>query len=369
MSKKYFVLLIMISISVFLSICNIYAEGDLDKNKPDKVDKAIDKGIKFLLSQQNKDGSIGGDRRGNNKTAMTALAIMAISTVGNLTIDDTKEGKGLRKALDFVLRGDRQGKDGYFGVDGSRMYGHGIITLMLSEILGMGMNEKQDKLIRERLDKAIKLILRAQKVRKGGNHYGGWRYKPNDNTSDISITVWQVMALRSAKNAGLDVPKESIDLAVKYLKRLYLPDNRKNAKLRYSRGRFWYELGKHPSYSTTSAGLLALQVCGEYESPEVKATSEWLFNHKINPNFRWFFYGTYYYVQGMYQRGGKYAKRARKRVESILLEMQKPNGSWRATDRQRPKYRDELRAGSVYSTSMAILALSVKYHYLPIYQR
>jgi hypothetical protein len=77
---------------------------------------------------------------------------------------------------------------------------------------------------------------------------------------------------------------------------------------------------------------------------------------------KFFFYGTYYYAQGMYQRGGDYAKQAREMVENILLELQRENGSWIGSG-------SEAGAGEVYSTTLAILALAVKYHYLPIYQR
>jgi hypothetical protein len=64
----------------------------------------------------------------------------------------------------------------------------------------------------------------------------------------------------------------------------------------------------------------------------------------------------------MYQRGEDYAKNAREEVEKILLEMQRDNGSWIGSG-------SEAGAGEVYSTTLAILALAVKYHYLPIYQR
>ncbi len=77
----------------------------------------------------------------------------------------------------------------------------------------------------------------------------------------------------------------------------------------------------------------------------------------------WFFYGTYYYSQGMYQRKGQYAIKARRRVEELLLQHQSDDGSWHASEGQ------ERNAGRVYSTAMAILSLSVKHHYLPIYQR
>ena len=114
-----------------------------------------------------------------------------------------------RKALDYVLQPDSQTPEGYFGAkDGSRMYGHGITTLMLAEMLGMGADANQDELIRTRCRHAVELILRAQKVTKNELNQGGWRYTPDAGDSDMSVTVWQTMALRAAKNAGLDVPKE-----------------------------------------------------------------------------------------------------------------------------------------------------------------
>jgi hypothetical protein len=113
----------------------------------------------------------------------------------------------------------------------------------------------------------------------------------------------------------------------------------------------------------TSAGLLALQVCGRYESPLVASASDWLVANPPKWGDRFFFYGTYYYAQGMYQRGSKYAQEADHLVQQILLEKQQPDGSWVAQG------GEESGPGTVYSTSLAILSLSVKYHYLPIYQR
>ena len=50
-------------------------------------------------------------------------------------------------------------------------------------------------------------------------------------------------------------------------------------------------------------------------------------------------------------------------VQNILLEKQQRDGSWLAEN------SSESRVGRVYATSMAVLSLSVKYHYLPIYQK
>jgi len=333
----------------------------------DKVDAAVAKGTAFLLSQQDRDGSINDpDKRHSHNNAMTGLALLSMAAVGNQPTDNGREGQAMKRAVDYLVRPDPQGRDheGYLGgSDGSRMYGHGIATLSLTELLGMGQNKAQDKLLRERASKAIELILRSQRVKKYDRRFdGGWRYQPESGDADLSVTVWQLMALRSAKNAGLTVPKEAIDLAVQYLKRSY--DSARDAGGRpvNLQSACAYQPGQNPRYATAAAGLLALQACGEYEAPEVIGSAEWLRAHRLDFDERWFFYGTYYYAQGMQKRGGEYASMARQQVERILLANQSEDGSWNGADGQ------ERNAGKVYCTALAILSLSVKYHYLPIYQ-
>jgi hypothetical protein len=290
---------------------------------------------------------------------MTALAIMAMAAQGHLPSHPSPEGGAMRKALDFVLQPERQTDDGYFGrEDGSRMYGHGIVTLMLAEMSGMGADEKQDGKIRVALRKGVDLILRAQKVPKAQGHKGGWRYTPDSGESDMSVTCWQTMALRAAKNAGMEVPKEAIDEAVAYIKGLYeeVPkETDRNAGFGYSR--------RGRDLSTTAEGLLALQTCGEYEGREVLGAAQRLLKSGFRNEERWLFYTAYYYAQGMYQRGGKHAQDARREVASLLLPLQARTGAWEG------KHSEERSAGEVYATSLAILSLSVKNHYLPIYQR
>lgn len=329
------------------------------------VDQAVSRAVTFLVGVQDKDGAIQDPERGrHNQTVMTSLALMAMAAVGHQPTDETKEGAAMRKALAFVLRPDRQEENGYFGNrDGSRMYGHGITTLMLCEMLGMGVDSQQDQLIRERVRKALQLILRAQQVRKDPRSRGGWRYNPDSGDSDLSVTVWQLMALRAAKNAGMKVPKEAIDEAVEYVKRCYYSKKTKEGKQENLRSACGYEPGRSPEYAMAAAGLLSLQVCGEYECLEVVGSADWLRERSIKYETEWFFYGTYYYGQGMFQRGGDYAAHARRQLEEILLSQQGKDGSWTA------RHGQENAAGRVYATSMGVLALAVRCHFLPIYQR
>ena len=218
----------LISLTILFCFAAVFGQDNKENSldvgnpfKPDKVDKAIERGIGFLMKKQRGDGAILD--RGHD-TTMTALSLMAMAAVGNQPINPDDKGRMMRKALDFVLQEDRQDENGYFGKkDNGRMYGHGIITLMLSEMLGMGMDDEGDRLILKRCESAIGLILGSQAVTKSASHQGGWRYSPDSKDADLSVTIWQLMALRSAKNAGLKVPSTAIEEAIGYLRRSICP--------------------------------------------------------------------------------------------------------------------------------------------------
>ena len=179
--------------------------------------RAIDRGIAYLQSNQKDTGAITS---GQYDTAMTALATMAMASVGVTPSDPGPRGVCMRRAIDFVVDEQRRTDTGYFGQhDGSRMYGHGITTLMLSEMAGMGVDARQDAAIEEACEGGLSVILEAQQVRKPQSHRGGWRYTPDAGDSDLSVSVWQLMALRSAKTDGFDVPDAAIAEAVGYLRR------------------------------------------------------------------------------------------------------------------------------------------------------
>ncbi len=330
--------------------------------QPQAVDQAVELGIDYLLSKQRPDGAIT-DR--GYATSMTALSVMAMASVGTTVSEPSARGRAMNQALEYVLRDDVRTEQGYYGQkDDSRMYGHGIITLMLTEMLGMGSSQEQDARIQRCCHEGIDLILRSQQIAKNPIHRGGWRYQPDSLDSDLSVSVWQLMALRSAKNDGMDVPSAAIEDAIEYLERSFTtPLDRQGRPLEPLGGFSYTANQKNPTYTMTSAGLLALQVCGQYESPLVVAASDWLMANPPKWGDRFFFYGTYYYAQGMHQRGQSYAREAEQRVQKILLEKQQPDGSWVAQG------GEESGPGNVYATSLAILSLSVKYHYLPIYQR
>jgi hypothetical protein len=339
-----------------------------------QVKTTVDKAVAWLLRQQQAAGYFS-EQKSNDSVkpgevpshsgAMTALALMGLASVGHLPGNPTPEGEAAARGLRFIVDNIVPDENGYLGrSDRSRMYGHGIISLMLIEMLGMGADEATDRKVRDMSEKAVRLILRAQQVPKSDANRGGWRYEPSSSDSDISVSVWQLMTLRAANNSGINVPKEAIDNAIAYIKRSYRAERDSNGNLKTLEAAFSYEpYGGRQTFSTTSAGLLSLQVCGQYEAQEVIGSSNWLLKSPPELNEPWFFYGCYYYAQGMYQRGGDHAATARQKTEQMLVGAQSAEGAWY------PRNGNEKSAGPIYATSLALLSLSVYHHFLPIYQK
>ena len=78
---------------------------------------------------------------------------------------------------------------------------------------------------------------------------------------------------------------------------------------------------------------------------------------------RYFFYEVYYCPIAMFQLGDKYFLPYNARLVPILLAHQQTDGSWLSDD------GNDRTGGRNYCTAMAVLALTVEYRYLPIYQR
>jgi squalene cyclase len=324
--------------------------ADPKDDATEKVDRAIAKGLEFLASTQDKDGSWKAGRVGRN-SAITGLAVMAFLSAGHVP-GEGKYGEAVEKGVKWVLQ--NQQPNGLLASDnGHEMYAHGICTLMLAEVAGMTSGPLADD-VKKKLEKAVTVILKAQ--RTSGTEKGGWRYNvAHVAGSDISVTGWQLMSLRAAKNLGCDVPPQAIDDAVDFLKRCY--DG--------STGGFRYMPGSHVTTPCTGTSILGLELCGKDRHHSAEALKGGAYLLKNPP--RWgqghFFYGIYYCSQAAFQLGDNYWGSFKPQLHKMLLENQGDTGAWYGKDSEGATY------GPNYCTAMAILSMTVEYRYLPIYQR
>ena len=318
----------------------------------DDVDKSIDAGLDWLAKQQRNDGSwpgAGGTTKHQN--AITGLSVMAFMAAGHVP-GEGKYGKIVQKAIDFIAT--QQAESGYFGAaDDSRMYGHGICTLALVEALGIAPDRAEMRKLKPIVERALALTLKAQAVPKSPGDAGGWRYHPTSGDSDLSLTGWQIMSLRGAQDCGFKIPTEAVDRALKYVRSKY-----------DGNGGFGYQSAAN-SEALRGLGMIVLQLLGQHDSAEAKASAQAGLHAPLEWSGTWFFYGLYYLTQGMNQVGGSDWETFRGKMEALLTKNQRNDGSWGyPPNSQEPGY-----AGPVFPTAMAVLTLSARYKVLPIYQR
>ena len=326
------------------------AAGRPEKDTP--ADRAVARGLEFLASVQDKTDGSWGALHGGKNPAITSLAVMAFLSAGHVP-GEGKYGAAVEKGVRWVLR--QQHANGLIASEGGHaMYHHGISTLMLAEVAGM-TDGALAREVRAKLERAVKVILKAQ--RTDGDERGGWRYQVEHvGGSDMSVTGWQLMALRAAKNLGCDVPADNIAEAVDFIKRSQDPRT----------GGFQYMPRAHVTVPCTGTAILALELCGKdfHRSPELLKAGSYLVRQEHLPNWGngYFFYSIYYGSQATFQLGGNYWDVYRPRLQEVLLRHQTGNGSWGGGG-------SDWAYGPSYCTAMAILALTVEYRYLPIYQR
>ena len=311
---------------------------DVDRPTPE-MQAAIDKGLAWLAAQQAPDGSFGAGSQYGRHVGITALAALAFVSDGNLP-GRGRYARVVDNSLKFTLDATAQ-QSGLIAAETSYgpMYGHGFATLFLAEM--HGASTRPD--LRERLRKAVALIVQTQ------NNQGGWRYHPVRADADLSVTVCQIMALRAARNVGIDVPKSTIDRATRYVLESQNAD-----------GGFRYMLDSSGSmFARSAAGVAALYYAGLQDDPAVARGLGYLERYMPGQTQEQthYFYGHYYAAQAMYLAGGDHWQRWWPAIRDELIAKQTANGSWPG------------QAGDEYGTAMALIILQIPTRTLPILQQ
>ena len=309
-------------------------------------DKAIRRGLEFLRKSQRPNGTFGE----KFPTANTGLAVMAHFAAGH-TLEDAQHGAVLRRGVSAMLA--RQDEDGYFGKgDSSNMYGHGIAALMLAEAIGMTRDDDLEDRLHRALQQAVRVTVNAAQVKKRPGAEGGWRYAPNAEDSDLSLSGWQLMSLHAVQQVGMPVPEKVIRDAVDYAKRLTT-----------SEGRVGYEKRGDDRPALRGLALLCFAIGHQEHAREVTAVTRRILNDPLRWEGEYLLYRAYYDAVGLSRAAPQVWADYAPKLEKLLLDHQRDDGSWGSPSGELD------RAGPVYTTTMAVLALAVQRHVLPAYQR
>jgi hypothetical protein len=311
---------------------------------PRDVREMYDRGLAYLVKSQTDQGDWRGGDSGPGVTGMALMAFLASGEDPNFGVYSNQ----VRKAVRSIIR-SQDANTGYFG---SSMYHHGFATLGLAEAYGVvddrGLwpaGENGGRSIGAALELAVRAAVTSQKK----NSFGGWRYSPDSNDADTSVSGAVLVGLLAARNAGIDVPDEAIDRAISY----YQSMTSDSGQVGYSGGLGGFD----ESLARISIASLVYSVARRKDLPQHKATLNYLTQRLERPPHSYREYAHYYEAQALFQGDVKAWEKWNKLLVRQLKQQQQPDGSFRGD------------FGQDVSTSLSLLALALNYRFLPIYER
>lgn len=328
----------------------------------DETLTAIKRGLSWLAQHQANDGHWGlhnfheqckdhahcdGRGRSRSDTAGTGLALLPFLGDGN-THQHGPHQAAVANGITWLIKNQKPDGNLFTGGESNAlMYSHGIATIAICECFGM----TGDGGLRDPAQRAVDFIVNAQDPKTGG-----WRYRPRE-AGDTSVVGWQVMALKSAQMAGLNVPDKTLEEARRWLMSVAGEKNRL--------GQFAYQ-GNRFNAAMTAEALLCLEYLDdEHDSDHLVHGADFLRMNLPQKNRETSYYW-YYATQAMFHLQGEHWQQWNASIHPLLVETQRTElpmtGTWDAKDQW------EASGGRIYATSLRLLMLEVYYRHLPIYQ-
>jgi len=353
-SEKHFVMLAGLLICVALSVKPAPAQDSAiryGRGVPSAVRLINKRSLAFLAATQKEDGAWPGAK--NSGSAITGICVMAFMASGG-DPDFGPYAENIRRALRRIIQ-DQNAQTGHItgGGHGS-MYHHGFAMLALSEAYGV-VNERLlwkgsevpvegRRTVGQALELAVRCALTAQKK----NPFGAWRYSPDSQDADTTVSGTVLMGLLGAKNAGIEVPNEAIEKALNFFKLNTMRDGNVSYQPAQSHG---------DGICRASIATLVYAVGKRKDLPEYKAAAAFIKSRIDQDISQHPFYTRYYMAQALFQSDLEAWKAWNQRIIEKLGKMQKANGSISSP------------YGPAYGTGMSVLALALNYRLLPVYER
>ena len=303
--------------------------------------------------QRCKDASCSGPGNVDADAAATAMGLLPFLAAGETHKTGGKTHyRAVAAGLLWLMRHQKPDGDLSAGSP-QQMYAHALATIALCEAYGM----TYDKNVGMAAQAAVGFIETAQ-----NRQTGGWRYHPGEE-GDTSVVGWQVMALKSAEMAGLNVGGASLDWAGKFLgfRRQGLP--RRAVRLSARPGADAGDDRRRPALPAISGAKRG--------DPLMVEGSEYFLAHLPERSFRNLYYW-YYATQVMHNVNDQQWDVWNRKMRRLLVETQNVNtsscafGSWDPDGPAKDQWGGQ--GGRLMMTSLSALTLEVYYRYLPLYK-
>ena len=313
---------------------------------PRDVREMYDKGMQYLASTQTEKGGWTGGNQGPGTTGLCLMVFLASGEDPNFGM----YSNNVRRAVRSII----SDQDAATGILGPSMYHHGFAMLALAEAYGAVDDRNiwpagtKHRTIGAALELAVRAAVTSQKM----NSMGGWRSSPDASDADTSVSGAVLVGLLAARNAGIEVPDESIDKAISF----YTKMTASSGQVAYAGGIGGFD----ESLARISIATLVYAVARRKDLPQFKSTLRYLVN-KIeftgSSGFGWMEYQRYYQAQALFQGDVEAWKKWNKLLTRQLKQAQKADGSISS------------QHGDSIGTAMSLLGLALNYRFLPIYER
>ena len=302
------------------------------------VKRIYQRGLEYLIRSQQQDGSwVAGDQNG-----ITGLCVLAFLADG----EDPNFGAHaiyVRKGIERIVR-SQDARTGYIP---NSMYNHGFATLALAEAYG-SVDDRSLTAPRS-IGTALELAVRCALTSQRNNRLGGWRYAPEMNDADTSVSGAVLMGLLAARNAGIEVPDTAVDRAVRY----YRNSTSDTGTVAYSGGIG----GLGESMNRSAVATLVFALTKERDTKEYQATLGYITSRLDHQDLGYPYYFRYYMAQALFQGDFQAWTRWERDNVHLLRDLQQEDGSFQANH------------GPAYGTAMALLSVALEFRFLPIYER
>lgn len=310
------------------------------------LDKKVIAALDWLKSQQNGDGSWGR----SYPVAMTGFAILAFS--GHCeTVDSPDYGETLIKAINYLVEQSRGNSGMMASKPGQHSpYEHGIATYALAEAYSLNKNSRAKvKPMSPVLRNAVPIIIEGQ------TNGGGWLYAYGQGgTGDLSISGWNIQALKAAELTGIPFKNlgRTMKNALAYIKMAAAPNGLYRYRIRDNdNGRL----------SLTGVGVLCARMLGETMPNEDKSLDA-ILGYQPRQFRAADLYALYYDSQACFQIGGKTWSNYNRSQQKLVIDSQEKDGSWPVAGGHIGGAQADAK---IYHTCLCTLMLEVYYRYLP----
>lgn len=326
---------------------------------------AVELGLRWIINHQLTDGSwrfrhhksdcdgrCGNEGRIDAPTAATGLALMSLMGAG-YTHKKGPYQYQIESGLDFLESRVRYLNYGAtLGGSGPQpMYAHAIATIALAEAVAMTGDEDYRKVIEE----AYRYIATAQ------HQKGGWKYKPQQ-PGDMSVTGWQMMAVKACHQAGVAKNAGMLTKAKSFVDSLSHTDDAAYGYEIDPAGDVKFFNLRKPS-CTAIGHLMQMYFDTPLESPELISGCDLLAQAGPADTDMYF---NYYATLVLHHGQSPHWKKWNQTVREHLIRTQQKHGheagSWFFPD----QHGDV--GGRLYTTAMAVMTLEVYYRFMPLYE-